>query len=103
MYLREIFLLNAGKLYWVLVFWIWASSRPHCPSRCRIAARAEPGAHYPALTADHPAAQIYERELWEQTGLQPDGHPWLKPIRFHRSYIPDRDAWGSGLRNRRHA
>jgi Ni,Fe-hydrogenase III large subunit len=45
-------------------------------------ARAEPGAHYRALTADHPAAQIYERELWEQTGLQPDGHPWLKPVRF---------------------
>jgi Ni,Fe-hydrogenase III large subunit len=45
-------------------------------------ARTEPGAHYPALTADHPAAQIFERELWEQTGLQPDGHPWLKPVRF---------------------
>jgi len=45
-------------------------------------ARAEPGEHYPALTARHPAAQIHERELWEQTGLQPDDHPWLKPVRF---------------------
>jgi Ni,Fe-hydrogenase III large subunit len=45
-------------------------------------ARAEPGAAYPSLTARHPAAQMLERELWEQTGLQPDGHPWLKPVRF---------------------
>ena len=45
-------------------------------------ARAEAGEHYPSLTVRHPAAHIYERELWEQTGLQPDGHPWLKPVRF---------------------
>ena len=45
-------------------------------------ARALAGEHYPALTASHPSAQIYERELWEQTGLIPDGHPWLKPVRF---------------------
>ena len=45
-------------------------------------ARAEPGERYAALTVRHPAAHIYERELWEQTGLQPDGHPWLKPVRF---------------------
>ena len=43
---------------------------------------AAPGQCYPSLTPDFPAAQIYERELWEQTGLQPDGHPWLKPVRF---------------------
>lgn len=35
-----------------------------------------------SLTAAHPAAQMFERELWEQTGLQPTGHPWLKPVRF---------------------
>ncbi|MFZ3081361.1 NADH-quinone oxidoreductase subunit C [Rhodoferax ferrireducens] len=40
------------------------------------------GEHYRCLTAQHPAAQIFERELWEQTGLFPDGHPWLKPVRF---------------------
>jgi Ni,Fe-hydrogenase III large subunit len=44
--------------------------------------RARPGEHYPALTATHPAAQIFERELWEQTGIEPDDHPWLKPVRF---------------------
>lgn len=45
-------------------------------------ARAVPGETYPSLTVRHPAAHIYERELWEQTGLQPEGHPWLKPVRF---------------------
>ncbi len=45
-------------------------------------ATAQRGEHYRCLTAQHPAAQIFERELWEQTGLLPDGHPWLKPVRF---------------------
>ncbi len=45
-------------------------------------AQALAGEHFPSLTPSHPAAQIYERELWEQTGLHPDGHPWLKPVRF---------------------
>ena len=44
--------------------------------------RASAGASYPALTVHHPALQIFERELWEQTGLRPVGHPWLKPVRF---------------------
>lgn len=43
---------------------------------------ATPGQNYPSLTARFPAAQIFERELWEQTGLMPEGHPWLKPVRY---------------------
>jgi Ni,Fe-hydrogenase III large subunit len=43
---------------------------------------AETGQSYPSLTAKFPTAQIFERELWEQTGLLPEGHPWLKPVRF---------------------
>ncbi len=43
---------------------------------------ALPGQSYPSLTVKFPAAQIFERELWEQTGLQPDDHPWLKPVRY---------------------
>lgn len=45
-------------------------------------ARGRHGESYPALTVRHAAAHIHERELWEQTGLQPFGHPWLKPVRF---------------------
>ena len=40
------------------------------------------GAAYPALTARFPALQMFERELWEQTGVQPVGHPWCKPVRY---------------------
>ena len=28
--------------------------------------------------------------------MRPQGHPWLKPIRFHKSYRPGKDAWGRG-------
>ena len=40
------------------------------------------GAAYPSLTARFPAVQMFERELWEQTGLEPVGHPWCKPVRY---------------------
>ncbi len=36
---------------------------------------------YPALTVTHPQAHLFERELWEQHGVTPEGHPWLKPVR----------------------
>jgi Ni,Fe-hydrogenase III large subunit len=36
---------------------------------------------YPALTATHAQAHLFERELWEQHALTPEGHPWLKPVR----------------------
>jgi Ni,Fe-hydrogenase III large subunit len=48
---------------------------------------------YPALTPDCPQAHWFEREIAEQWGLVPQGHPWLKPIRFHRSYRTGLDAW----------
>jgi len=49
---------------------------------------------YPALTPDCPQAHGFEREIAEQWGVKPEGHPWLKPIRFHPSYHDGRDAWG---------
>jgi hypothetical protein len=36
---------------------------------------------YPALTATHHQAHLFERELWEQHGVMPQDHPWLKPVR----------------------
>ncbi|MBI2396966.1 MAG: NADH-quinone oxidoreductase subunit C [Xanthomonadales bacterium] len=44
--------------------------------------RAPAGSRYPSLTPQFPAAHLVERELFEQSGLTPDGHPWLKPLRF---------------------
>ncbi len=37
--------------------------------------------NYPSLTLLHPQAHLFEREVWEQHGLAPEGHPWLKPVR----------------------
>ncbi|HEU0215986.1 MAG TPA: NADH-quinone oxidoreductase subunit C [Stellaceae bacterium] len=37
---------------------------------------------YPALTPHLPAAHYFEREIHEQWGVRPEGHPWLKPVRF---------------------
>ncbi len=54
----------------------------------------EPGDSYPAITPECPAAHLFEREIAEQWGIRPEGHPWLKPVRFHRSYGSGRDAWG---------
>jgi Ni,Fe-hydrogenase III large subunit len=47
--------------------------------------RAEvPGTRrYPALSTELPQAQAFERELFEDHGIRPDGHPWLKPLRRH--------------------
>ena len=49
---------------------------------------------YPSLSAEAPAAQAFERELAEQFGLVPEGHPWLKPLRFERPHRETADAFG---------
>ncbi len=36
---------------------------------------------YPSLTVNYPQAHLFERELWEQHQVVPEGHPWLKPVR----------------------
>lgn len=37
---------------------------------------------YPSLTPQLPQVHQFEREIFEQWNIRPDGHPWLKPIRF---------------------
>jgi len=43
---------------------------------------------YPALTLLQPQAHLFEREVWEQHGLEPKGHPWLKPVRRQNGNQP---------------
>ena len=38
---------------------------------------------YPSISAACPQAQVFEREIAEQCGIVPEGHPWLKPLRRH--------------------
>ncbi|HEV2186352.1 MAG TPA: NADH-quinone oxidoreductase subunit C, partial [Stellaceae bacterium] len=47
---------------------------------------------YPALTPNCPAAHYFEREIYEQSGIRPDGHPWLKPVRFPHGGRPIEDV-----------
>ena len=41
---------------------------------------------YESLTKDLPQAHLFEREIAEQWAIQPVGHPWLKPLRYHSNY-----------------
>jgi Ni,Fe-hydrogenase III large subunit len=40
------------------------------------------GTSFPSLTPRCPQAHLFEREIFEQFGCRPQGHPWLKPVRF---------------------
>ena len=51
-----------------------------------------PGERYPALTPTCPQAHWFEREIAETWGIVPEGHPWLKPIRFQPSRRASQDA-----------
>ncbi len=55
------------------------------------------GQRYPALTPQNTQAHWFEREIAEQWGVVPEGHPWLKPIRSHHSYRDGQDAWGRAV------
>jgi Ni,Fe-hydrogenase III large subunit len=37
---------------------------------------------FPSLTLELPQVHLFEREIAEQCGIRPEGHPWLKPVRF---------------------
>jgi Ni,Fe-hydrogenase III large subunit len=48
-----------------------------------VGTQVAPGGGYPALSATLPQAQAFERELFEEKNIVPEGHPWLKPLRRH--------------------
>ena len=52
------------------------------------------GDSFTSLTPECPQAHLFEREIAEQWGVIPTGHPWLKPVRFHPSYRLGKDAFG---------
>ncbi len=58
-------------------------------ARTRIA-----GETFASMTPECPQAHLFEREIAEQFGLRPEGHPWLKPVRFVTSHRQGHDAWG---------
>jgi Ni,Fe-hydrogenase III large subunit len=54
---------------------------------------------FPSITPYCPQANLFEREIAEQFGVVPEGHPWFKPLRFHPSLRPGHDAWGRSGRS----
>jgi Ni,Fe-hydrogenase III large subunit len=48
---------------------------------------------YRSFTSEIPSASLFEREIFEQYKIKPEGHPWLKPIRhgiagIHHQEVP---------------
>ena len=52
------------------------------------------GDSYPAMTPECPEVHLFERELAEQWGIVPAGHPWLKPVRFEPPRRQGADPFG---------
>ena len=48
---------------------------------------------YASITPECMQAHWFEREIAEQWGVVPEGHPWLKPIRFQRPSRSSADPW----------
>jgi Ni,Fe-hydrogenase III large subunit len=49
------------------------------------------GESFPSVAEACPQVQLFEREIAEQCGPRPAGHPWFKPVRFAAGLGP-RDA-----------
>ncbi|QWR78743.1 NADH-quinone oxidoreductase subunit C [Candidatus Magnetomonas plexicatena] len=61
-------------------------------------AQTERGGRYDSISNSVPAMQLFERNLYEEYGVVPVGHPWLKPVRYGygtRSAIADYPFYGS--------
>ena len=48
---------------------------------------------YGSLTKELLQAHLFEREIAEQWAILPEGHPWLKPVRYHANYRGVPDLW----------
>ena len=50
---------------------------------------------YESLTAEREVFHLFEREIAEQFGFVPDGHPWLKMVRYHKNSTGKPDVFGN--------
>ena len=58
--------------------------------------RSSVGRSFTSLTPQCSEVHLFEREMAEGYGVVPVGHPWFKPLRFHRSWRAGSDAWNRG-------
>ncbi|TMQ07163.1 MAG: hydrogenase, partial [Deltaproteobacteria bacterium] len=59
-------------------------------------AATEIGESFPSITPICPEVHLFEREIWEQWGAVPVGHPWRKPVRFQPPAIGPRGDVADG-------
>ncbi|MBW2367534.1 MAG: NADH-quinone oxidoreductase subunit C [Deltaproteobacteria bacterium] len=50
---------------------------------------------YPSLSSQCEPFHMFEREIAEQFGIRPEGHPWLKMVRYHPNYRNVPDVFGN--------
>ena len=50
---------------------------------------------YPSLSKTCEPFHMFEREIAEQFGIRPEGHPWLKMVRYHSNYRNLPDVFGN--------
>lgn len=73
------------RLYAVLLDDITAS--------CHATSCVVPMGPFPSMTPECPQVHLFEREIAEQFGVEPVGHPWLKPVRFHAAGTGRAQPW----------
>ncbi|BBO80383.1 hydrogenase [Desulfosarcina ovata subsp. sediminis] len=50
---------------------------------------------YPALSVHCEPFHLFEREIAEQYGIRPEGHPWMKMVRYHANCRGVEDVFGN--------
>lgn len=50
---------------------------------------------YPSMSATCEPFHLFEREIAEQYGISPEGHPWFKMVRYHANFRGATDAFGN--------
>lgn len=50
---------------------------------------------YPSMTSQCEPFHMFEREIAEQYAIRPEGHPWLKMVRYHPNYLDKPDVFGN--------
>jgi len=50
---------------------------------------------YPSMSSQCEPFHMFEREIAEQFGIRPKGHPWLKMVRYHPNYLNRADIFNN--------
>jgi len=60
-----------------------------------LAAGCDAPESYESFTKTCEQFHMFEREIAEQYAIKPEGHPWLKMVRYHPNYLNKPDVFGN--------